>query len=223
MRAALTDLDLVGDARAGVRAALDTLDAEYALLTAGARARHEVEGAFDARMGVRPAISRFVHDFSPGADGNVEQFPVGGRTDWVNISRALGRRDGSSSTIAGSAAGARGGELSLTPLGSIFDQSFAIDSVHLHFYAAQAGTLLADGSLTLRYRIGVGAAVTLATFSGDVDGLTSPFVYDITSAIGSWQDLTNLSARAVFSAALGQTYTASLDAVHFVVSASKDL
>lgn len=148
----------------------------------------------------------------------VAETAVGGRTDWANDSNATGLPDAVTATIAGNALAARGGQLEFT----YADQSGAhseltISSVTLLFRVSQAGTIGANGDLRLLWRKS-GAFVTLQTITGDV--ALADISHVITGSITSWADIDAIEAAVRFESALGETQTATCDAVSLVVVAS---
>lgn len=79
----------------------------------------------------------------------------GGRTDWTNDSNATGAVNGTTATIAGSAAGARGGQLEFDFPNFPNKDSLTISSVAVDFYVSQSGTIANNGLLHLRTSVGL--------------------------------------------------------------------
>lgn len=147
------------------------------------------------------------------------------RTDWANDASATGINNGSSATFAGNTLGARSGKLVLSYPASVSKSALTIIKVELHFYISQAPPLLGAGALTLSYRIGGGADVVLEALTAtnqQVDNLTTPRIYNLTTAVGgSWTALDTIKAVVAASTALSNTGTANCDAVELYVEANR--
>lgn len=153
----------------------------------------------------------------------VSEEAVGGRTDWASDANATGDHNGSDATIAGNALGARNGRLVLDFADFPNKHLLIIDSVKLHFYSNQAGTIANNGDLKHQWRRATGGAwTTLATHTGNVDFMTTPQTFDITASIGSWKDLEALQAGVEFNAAVAELQTAAVDAVEIEIVAHLD-
>lgn len=154
-----------------------------------------------------------------GGSGVTEE-AVAARTDWANDVNATGKHNGVSATIAGNATGARGGRLVLDYAAFTNKHLLIIDSVELHFYTNQAGTIANNGDLKHQWRRATGGAwITLATFTGNQDSMTVPATYDITASIGSWADLEALQSGVSFESAIAELQTAACDAVEIEINA----
>lgn len=170
------------------------------------------------------SITQLTIDYSrtPGAASVVET-QVGGRTDWTNDASATGLPDGSNATIAGNLLGARGGQLEFSYADFTDKDMLDVSSVVLRFYVSQSGTLLANGSLQLKWRkVSTDSWTVLETITGNVASLSTPRVFDVTSSYTAPvpSDLNGIETAVSFSAAVAQTYTAACDAVTLSVAAS---
>lgn len=154
-----------------------------------------------------------------GANAVAEEAVVG-RTDWASDTNATGKHDEVVATIAGNALGARGGRLVLDYAAFVDKTVLVIDSVKLHFYTAQAGTIAGNGDFKHQWRrTSTDAWTTLATFTGNQDSQTTPATYDITASIEGWNALNSLQAGVSFESAVAEVQTASADAVEIEVVA----
>lgn len=152
----------------------------------------------------------------------VVQEAVGGRSDWTTPANAQGKRDGTTSTGAGNALGARAGRLVGTPPPSVNKGALNITSVVLNFYVSQAGTVAGNGTLQLGYRVSGGGDVVLATITADTASLTTPLSYNLTAVVGnSWPVADTLKWFVYFSTPVLNTSTVACDAVELVIQANK--
>ena len=152
----------------------------------------------------------------------VVQEAVATRSDWTTPANAQGKRDGTTSTGAGNALGARGGKLVGTPPPSVNKGALDITSVLLNFYVSQAGTVAGNGTLQLGYRISGGGDVVLATLTADTASLTTPLSYNLTAVVGnSWPVADTLKWFVSFNTAILNTSTVACDAVELVIQANK--
>jgi hypothetical protein len=150
-------------------------------------------------------------------------YVVATRNDWTSPANAAGARNGTLSSFAGNALGARAGGVDVTLPGITGKTALAITSVKLRFYARQAGTVLGNGTLKYGYKTSAGTRVQLAAPTGDVDGLTTPLEHDLTALVGGdWNAFGTVLAGAYVEAstAVLNTHTADLDAVELVVTAT---
>lgn len=155
------------------------------------------------------------------AGGNaVTETAVGGRTDWTNDANATGRDNGTLASFAGSALGARGGQLEFDYANLTGKGALTISAVRLHFYVRVAGTVLNNGDLRLGWLKSGGAFTELETITGDVDSLTAPRTFDITASITGWADLDGLRTMVRAESSLGEVWTADADAVELEVVAA---
>lgn len=147
------------------------------------------------------------------------------RSDWTDLASAEGAPGAGSpvsATLTSNALGGRSGRLVLNYPDSVDKSQLTISKVELHYYVAQSGTVLSNGNLQLGYRFGAGGITTLATHTGNVNFLSSPDVYDVTSAVaGDWGNIDAIAAAVTASYGLGIGITASTDAVLLVVTASR--
>lgn len=148
------------------------------------------------------------------------QTSSGGRSDWATITNAQGDPNGTNATFAGNATGARGGNLVLDYANVTGKTDLAISLVELRFYGAVAGTALNNADVLFEYALG-GTFTNLETITGDATFSATPKSHDITAAIGGdWAKIDALTVRVQANAALGETWTASIDAVILRVLAS---
>lgn len=167
------------------------------------------------------SIVRVVYNLTKrsGAD-SVAETAVGGRTDWASDANAAGIHNGSNATFVGNALGARGGQLELSYPNSLGKSDLTITSATLYFYGSVSGTVLNNADVQLKYDIGAGF-VTLETITGNADFSVTPKVHDISAALNTWAEFDALRAAVSASAALGETWSATLDAVEIEILANR--
>ena len=181
--------------------------------TSGTATKPEAQGAAE--------IVQITYDLVHTSGANsVTETAIGGRTDWTNDTNATGVRNGTNASIAGNAAGVRGGQLEFGFADLVNKAELAITSVTLKFYVRQAGTVLNNGDLKLKWRKDAGAFVVLETVTGDINDLAAGRSFDISASITGWSDLDALQAAVSFEAALGELQTADCDAVEVVIVAT---
>lgn len=172
------------------------------------------------KKGLRPIDATISLTHNSGATA-VAQSAVGGRSDWAATGNAVGMASNASvATFAGNTLAARGGQLDLDYVDFANKQSLTITKVELRFYVAQAGTVLGNGTLQLKWSKG-GAQLLLEAITGNVDNLAAPRVHDITNQITSWNDLNALKSHVSTSTPGGNTHTASLNAVQVHIQATR--
>lgn len=157
-----------------------------------------------------------------GATGVTEE-AVGGRTDFTNDANAIGSRNGTMATMAGSALGSRGGRLALSYQAFTNKTPLTITSVKLIYYFRITGAIAAEADVQLWYSLDGGATKPVAaTFTQNTDGINNPWVQDITAAVGGdWSKLDQLRAYVHAAAGLGDTWVCDVDAVEVEIVASR--
>ena len=141
------------------------------------------------------------------------QTAVGARSDWASIANATGSNNGTNATFAGDALGARSGRLDLAYANVTGKTDLTITLVQLLFYGSVAGTGLNNADVRLEYDLG-GAVTTLETITGDATFSATPKTHDITAAVGGlWSNIDALNTHVRAESALGELWTANLDAV----------
>lgn len=149
---------------------------------------------------------------------NVNQFPVNGRSDWTNLVNAVGAADGNVASFAANALGARGGELRLNFQNYLSKTELTITRVIVRYYVSVAGTTLNNATVRLSLFI-PGSVYTLATITGDN---ATPRFFDITSIIdGDWSNLDAAQIGVTATSAVGQLWTATVDAATLEVEATR--
>jgi len=141
---------------------------------------------------------------------------------WTNPTNAQGAKNGTLSSHAGSATSAQDAHLTFTPPAVTGKDALTLTKVEAWFWISQTGTTLANGNL--RLWTGTAAnpeAVLHLTTTGNIDNLTTPLVYDITSRFSTWASLSDFRARVRHTSTLGQTHTGNVDAVELVVTATR--
>lgn len=147
---------------------------------------------------------------------------INSRTDWANDANAVGKRNGTVAQIVSNALGARSGRLKLFYADFPDKADLVITGVFLDFYVSQAGTVLNNGNMILKWSRDVNL-VTLQTIVGDIEAKTTPLTFDITAATTwDWTKLNFMQAyvEVAFPAAV-TTITGQLDAVQLRVTAEK--
>lgn len=168
----------------------------------------------------RTAIARgaTTHNYLVGSNAVTEEDTVG--AGWSNDANAAGVTNGTNATFAGSLTSAQAGTLVLN-YRDFPDEGLAaytITNVRLRFYSTQSGTVLGNGTLNHRYRLGAGAWVILETFTADKAVALSE--YNLTGTITTWAQLDSLAAGANFSTALANVSTGTLDAIELIITAT---
>lgn len=162
-------------------------------------------------------LGRFRVDWSrdAGASGAV-QTSLGGRSDWQNPTNAQGQRNGTVSTISGSALGPRGGALLFAFADFAGKDALTITSVQVRFYVSQSGTILNNGNLRLVATPGWVAAQS-ETITSNVDNLVAPRVFTFAVPAAA-SNMNSFTARVEFEAGIAETFSAQVDSVQLVVS-----
>lgn len=177
--------------------------------------------------GTPPASGIILDDFdvltrTQGA-ATVVQVALSGRTDWTNLSAALGLTgDGLSAIIQSDLLAARAGRLELG-FGAIPEghkSGSKIQQVRLLWWSRQDGTVLSNGNAQYGYKIGAGADAQL--FSTPDSYFHQGQSYDITAAIGN--DFNKLDALAAYiqsSYAAAALLSHQIDAVARIITLVK--
>lgn len=149
----------------------------------------------------------------------VSETAVSGRTDWANDANATGPVNGTTATIAGNAAAARGGRLDFDFPNFPNKASLTVTSVAVDFYVSQSGTIAGNGDMRLLTDTGGAGFVIRETITGDVSNLVTPRTFTVTG-ITAFSQLDSFRAAVRFEATIGETQTAAVDAVVLRVTAS---
>ncbi len=177
---------------------------------------------------IKPAANltqiKYTLDHTSGANAVTEV--LGSDGGWTSEANAGGVHNGSDAAFAGQALNARDGTLILAYADFVNKTDLTITQVTLSFYRMfVSGTLLNNAFVRIGYRTdgsttNANSTVVLATFTGDQ--ASTPLVYDITTDIGgSWTKLNGLVVQVNATAALGELWTAALDAVEVNVLAER--
>lgn len=142
-----------------------------------------------------------------------------GTGDWLNETNALGAVNGTIATIAGQTGQTKSRYMYLSYADFANKSALTIRKVELRFYVRQQGAGLNTGHLELLWRKNGGAMTSLETITGDVNGLTTPRTFDITSGVSSWSDLDGLESIVQFESGPTELHSASVDAVLLYVEA----
>lgn len=163
----------------------------------------------------------FQHESTDGSN-DVTQVPRSGRTDWTNIANAAGEPDGLLATISGSLAGARAGELvfAYPDFAASALSTFTIRTVRLHFYVRQTGTVANNGTFELEVTDN-GVRTKLETITSNVNNLTTPRTFDVTSILSTWTKLDTAGVRVPFIVGGGNPIVADVDAVVLEIVADR--
>lgn len=165
-------------------------------------------------ISVGDPFSQLIHD-GPSAAVAQSASPISARQDWINPANAQGAANATLASIAGNAAGPRGGTLTFTYATQPARNDLTLDVAQLRFHVRQQATALNNGDLRLEWRPTATAAwTTLETIAGNVDSLAAPRSFSILGgAITDWPHLSAVQARVIFESALGELQTADVDAV----------
>lgn len=150
--------------------------------------------------------------------------------DWTNLANAQGAHNGTLASIPGNLLNPRAGTLICDFANFPNKSSMTITKVELHFYTRRNNVASLGTYMIHRYRFGASASwIDLDLYSGllsETNFLTTPRIYDLTSAVGGdWTKLDSLQA-GVFGAVgilaiLGDTV--ECDSVELVVEATETL
>lgn len=186
-------------------------------------ATHDASSDFLADPGedaTRLGTLRLDLDRTSGA-GAASSDTFNGRADWQNPTNAQGNADGSDATFAGSLTGGRSGELSLSSFPNWTGKdNLTIDSAILRVHLDVAGTVLSNADVRIYYTIAGQAEVNAQNIISDVTG---PLDFDLSGSISVLSDLDGFLARITADAALGETWTANVDAVELIATAHEEI
>jgi hypothetical protein len=150
------------------------------------------QGARTARVSQNPAVEMkqiTVTLVQAKPTSTVVQEAVSSRSDWTNIANGQGSPDGSSATMVSNISAARSGRLLHSYPARLAKDALQMTKLEVRFYTAQAGTLLNNGNLVHGVRRqGRTLGATLATHTGNVDFLSSPQVFDLTTIANAVAD-----------------------------------
>jgi hypothetical protein len=137
-----------------------------------------------------------------------------GADNFTNVTNAQGNPDGSSATRTGQALSTTNAQIRGQHIAVPQNDDVDISLVELRFYASQAGTALNNGGLELAYRANSAASwITLVTYAGNVNFLSSPDVYVI-SGLTTWADVNSIETRvSAVLPTLSATVTVNCDSV----------
>jgi hypothetical protein len=145
-----------------------------------------------------------------------------GGSGFTNPTNALGAHNGVSATHAGAATSSPA-SLQLAYPSFPNKDSLTITSVIAKVYYNQTGTTLNNGVLACSLLKGGAAGTIVASVSdtGNVDFMTTPRSFDVTSSFTTWADLATFAAVFTHNTPAANFGACAIDAVELVVTATR--